>query len=451
MKVLVIGSGGREHALCWKLAQSSLLGRLYCAPGNAGIARHAECVPVAADDLSGLRTFAERKGIDLTVVGPEAPLVAGIVDEFQSAGLKIFGPARSAAQLEGSKAFAKRFMQKYGIPTAGFGIFDNYDAAIAALQRVGAQHAAPLRKYPVVIKASGLAAGKGVIICQDADRAGETLRAMLLEGRFGEAGSSVVIEEYLQGDEASILALSDGENYFCFPPSQDHKRLLDGDQGPNTGGMGAYAPAPVITPDLQAQIEGRILKPTLAGLREEGSPFMGCLYLGLMMTADGPKVLEYNCRFGDPEAQAVLPLYDGDLLELCLAVANGDISRWGGQAFLPVHGAGQTGMPDLPKGRDAAVCVVLASGGYPGSYEKGKPISGLDDLPARAGVVAFHAGTKLKDGHIVTDGGRVLGVTARARNLPLAVELAYQGVGRIHFEGMSYRKDIARKGLRAGG
>jgi len=426
MNVLVIGSGGREHALCWKLSQSPKLSRLFCAPGNAGIAQLAECVSISADNLADLRDFAKQEKIDLTVVGPEAPLVAGIGDLFRAAGLKIFGPTRAAAQLEGSKAFSKRFMQKYGIPTARFTVHTILEDAVKSLDKY---------PCPLVVKASGLAAGKGVIICPNRSAAEVALHDMLSLHRFGDAGASVIIEECLIGEEASILAITDGENYFCLPASQDHKRLLDGDQGPNTGGMGAYAPAPVITPALQAQVEKDILQPTLAGLREEGSPFTGCLYIGLMITKDGPKVLEYNARFGDPETQAVLPLYDGDLLEACLASAEGDISRLKSKTS-----------------SGAAVCVVLASGGYPGSYEKGKPITGLDKVPD--GVVVFHAGTKLsggmaspKDNQIVTDGGRVLGVTARAENLKAAVELAYRGAAAIQFEGKTYRKDIGKKGL----
>jgi phosphoribosylamine--glycine ligase len=427
MNVLVIGSGGREHALCWKLRRSDSPNpthhvKLYCAPGNAGIAQIAECAPISADNLIELRDFAKQEKIDLTVVGPEGPLVAGIVDLFHDAGLRIFGPTRAAAQLEGSKAHAKRFMQKYGIPTARFTVHTILDDAIKSLARYS---------FPLVVKASGLAAGKGVIICRSRDEAETALHDMLLLHRFGGAGSSVIIEECLVGEEASILAITDGENYFCLPASQDHKRLLDGDQGPNTGGMGAYAPAPVVTPELQARVEVEILQPTLAGMREEGSPFTGCLYVGLMLTQDGPKSLEYNCRFGDPETQAVLPLYDGDLLEACLASAEGDISR-----------------TKAKESSGAAVCVVMASGGYPGSYEKGKPITGLDAIPD--GVVVFHAGTRLKDNQIVTDGGRVLGVTARAENLKAAVELAYQGVEAIGFAGKTYRKDIGKKGLGVG-
>ncbi len=422
MKVLVIGGGGREHALCWKIAQSPKLSKLYCAPGNAGIEALAQCCEIAADDIPALLTFARDASIDLTVVGPEVPLVAGIVDEFQKAGLKIFGPTAAAAQIEGSKAFAKQFMQKYGVPSAvTYGVFKSYKDAAKALKET---------PFPLVAKASGLAAGKGVIICASREEANEAVKDILLERRFGEAGASVVLEEFLEGEEASILALTDGTDYFCLPASQDHKRLLDNDQGPNTGGMGAYAPTPVITPELQVQIEERLLKPALAGLRQEGTPFTGCLYLGVMITSQGPKILEFNCRFGDPEAQAVLPLYDGDLLEALLAATEGRIRS------LPA--ANYAG---------ACVCVVLASGGYPTEYQKGKPISGLDQMPSED-LIIFHAGTQRKNGSIVTDGGRVLGVTARARNLREAVNLAYVGASRVHFEGMNYRRDIARRALK---
>ncbi|RJP82582.1 MAG: phosphoribosylamine--glycine ligase [Candidatus Zixiibacteriota bacterium] len=419
MKVLVVGGGGREHALCWKLAQSPKLDRLFCAPGNAGIAQVAECVDLGSEDFSALVDFAREQAIDLAVVGPEVPLVAGIVDTFQAAGLKIFGPNQAAAQLEGSKVFAKQFMQRHGIPTARFKLFASFKDAAVALKEYS---------FPVVVKASGLAAGKGVIICADRDQATDALKEMLLEHRFGEAGAQVVVEEYLEGEEASILALTDSRDYLCLPSSQDHKRLLDGDQGPNTGGMGAYSPAPVVTPALQAQIEATILKPTLAGMSAEGHPFTGCLYLGIIFTRNGPQVLEYNCRFGDPETQAVLPLYDGDLLDACLATVENRV-----------------GQIPAPQPSGAAVCVVLASGGYPRHYEKGKPITGLEELPEK--VTAFHAGTRRDDGGLVTDGGRVLGITARADDLQSAVCLAFQGVSRVHFAAMHYRRDIARRAL----
>ncbi len=318
MKVLVVGSGGREHTLCWKIAQSHKLEQLYCAPGNAGIAGIANCIPIKAEDIPALRDFARIEEIDLTVVGPEVPLVDGIVDEFQSEGLKIFGPTKEASQLEGSKAFAKRFMHAQNIPTAAYDIFKDYEEALSGLDKYS---------FPVVIKASGLAAGKGVIICQDRTEAENTLREIMLDSRFGEAGSEVVIEECLVGEEASILAVTDGSNYALLTSSQDHKRLLDGDRGPNTGGMGAYAPAPVVTPDLLARVEEEILIPTLTGFEQRGSKYRGCLYLGIMITPEGPKVLEYNCRFGDPETQAVLPMLKSDLLELMTASIDGTLSE----------------------------------------------------------------------------------------------------------------------------
>ncbi|TKJ41735.1 phosphoribosylamine--glycine ligase [candidate division LCP-89 bacterium B3_LCP] len=419
MKVLVIGSGGREHALCWKLSQSSKLSHLFCAPGNAGISSIAELVPVSAEDIKELFTFAISHNVDLTVVGPEVPLAEGICDVFRAGGLRIFGPSRAAAQLEGSKAYAKRFMAKYGIPTGRFDVCDNFVYAFESLQKYS---------FPVVIKASGLAAGKGVIICEDIGSARNTLNAILNERTFGEAGSQVVIEEYLRGEEASILALTDGEKYACLSPSQDHKRLLDGDRGPNTGGMGAYAPAPVITPQLQERIEVEILRPTLAGMIEDRARFTGCLYLGLMICDDGPKVLEYNVRFGDPETQAVLPMLKSDLLELMNATLDGDLDP---QAV------------ELHDG--AAVSIVMASGGYPGRYEKGKAISGLSDVPD--GVTVFHAGTSLKDGQIVTSGGRVLGVTARGTDIKSALDLAYEGVDVIDFDEKYFRRDIGYRAV----
>ncbi len=419
MKVLVIGSGGREHALCWKLAQSRKLEELYCAPGNAGIAQIARCLPIAADNIHDLKEAAKIEEIDLTVVGPEAPLVGGIVDAFQEEGLRIFGPVKAAAQLEGSKAFAKRFMRSQGIPTAAFGVYDDYNEALFALGNY---------TYPLVIKASGLAAGKGVIICANSSEAENALRQIMADNRFGEAGSTVVIEEYLRGEEASILAITDGETYFCLTPSQDHKRLLDGDQGPNTGGMGAYAPAPVITPELQERIEREILRPTLHGLESRGIRYTGCLYLGLMITEQGPKVLEYNVRFGDPETQAVLPLLKSDLLEIFHAALEGELY----DQKIEFHPG-------------AAACVVLASRGYPGSYEKGKVITGLDKVPDD--VVVFHAGTAEKNGEIVTSGGRVLGVTARGNDLKNALDSAYKGADTIQFEGKYFRRDIGKKAL----
>lgn len=420
MRVLVIGSGGREHALCWKLAQSRGLDRLYCAPGNAGIAEIAECAAIPAEDISGLVDFARSERIDLTLVGPEAPLVNGIVNRFEEEKLTIFGPTKEAAMLEGSKAFARNFMRANGIPGPSFAVHTDYEKAVAEAKSFS---------YPMVVKASGLAAGKGVVICRHPDEAEAALREMLVDGRFGEAGSSVVLEEFLEGEEASALALVDGVSHYLLPFSQDHKRLLDGDRGPNTGGMGAYAPAPLISLPLRIFIQSRIIKPTIRCMRRNGTPYVGCLYVGLMITKRGPRVLEYNCRFGDPETQAVLPLYEGDFLDAVRAVLRKRIFA----------------LKIFQQSRSAA-CVVLASQGYPGKYEKGKVITGLDKVPQ--GVVVFHAGTKREDGRLVTDGGRVLGVTGIGGNLSAALRSAYAGAEAIQFEGKTYRKDIGEKGLR---
>jgi len=419
MKVMVVGSGGREHALCWKIKQSELNVDLYCAPGNTGIEDHVICVPIASEDITALLKFAIEEKIDLTVVGPEAPLVAGIVDEFKKNGLLIFGPTKAAAQLEGSKAFSKKFMKQYGIPTAKFDVFSDYNKAISGLKKY---------EFPVVIKASGLAAGKGVIICQNQKQAEIALRVMLLDHALGDAGSKVVIEEFLQGVELSILVITDGEKYLILPPSQDHKRLLDGDEGPNTGGMGAYAPSRQIYPELLAKIEEEIIKPTLQGMRESGSPFTGCLYFGLIIDQGAAKVLEYNCRFGDPETQVVLPLVRSDLVPIFMDIAKGNLRDEGIEIY-----------------QESAVCVVLASGGYPGLYEKGKVIQGLDAVPDRA--IVFHAGTAKLGNQIVTNGGRVLGVTAESFSLRSAIIRAYQAADCITFEGKTYRKDIALHAL----
>jgi phosphoribosylamine--glycine ligase len=421
VKVLVIGSGGREHALCWKLAQSRKLDRLYCAPGNAGIAQIAECVAVPAEDQEALVEFAGSARIDLTVVGPEAPLVNGIVNRFEKAKLAIFGPSQEAAMLEGSKAFARTFMRANGIPGAHFAVHTDFEKAVAEAKKFS---------FPMVVKASGLAAGKGVVICRHPDEAEAALREMLVEGRFGEAGSSVVLEEFLEGEEASALVLTDGTAHYLLPFSQDHKRLLDGDRGPNTGGMGAYAPAPLISLPLRIFIQSRIIKPTIRCMRQRGTPYVGCLYVGLMITERGPRVLEYNCRFGDPETQAVLPLYEGDFLDALSAVLQKRIFT----------------LKVFQQNR-AAACVVLASAGYPGTYEKGKVITGLEKVPRD--VVVFHAGTKKEGDRLVTDGGRVLGVTGIGGNLSAALRAAYAGVETIQFEGKTYRKDIGEKGLRS--
>ncbi len=427
MNVLIIGNGGREHAIAWKVRQSPRVARLFCAPGNPGIGSIATLVDLKATDIEGLARFARQERIDLTIVGPEQPLTAGIVDRFEREGLTIFGPSRAAAELEGSKIFAKEFMTKYGIPTASF-------RAFTASSRFDAERAINDMPAPIVMKADGLAAGKGVAICETKEQALEALDAMVEQKAFGDAGTNFLIEEFLEGEEASIFVLTDGTHYLLLPPAQDHKRILDNDQGKNTGGMGAYAPAPCVTPGLLEEIERTIIRPTLAGMVREGRPYKGCLYVGLMLTETGPKVVEYNCRFGDPEAQAVLPLIAGDFAETAFACAKG------------------TGLPpSLPLLSCPAVCVVIASGGYPDRYETDKPILGLNALGAEEHVVVFHAGTKLdhRTGDVVTAGGRVVGVTAIGPENDLAstVARAYRAVEKITFDGAYYRSDIGKKGI----
>jgi phosphoribosylamine--glycine ligase len=421
MKVLVIGSGGREHALVWKIAQSPLVERIYAAPGNAGIAEHAECLPVRAEDIDGMLKLALEKGIDLTIVGPEAPLVAGVVDLFTSKQLRIFGFDRSGARLEGSKVWAKEFMKRHGIPTGDFRVFSDPGEALKAVDA---------GTPPFVIKADGLAAGKGVCIAMTAKEARAAIELIMQKREFGAAGDRVLVEEFLRGDEISILALFDGSTHRLFVPSQDHKRAYDDDQGPNTGGMGAYAPVPLYDAKLAARVKREIIEPTFDGMKREGIAGAGVLYFGLIMTKEGPKVLEYNCRFGDPETQAVLPLFGGDLAEVMFEAAGGNL------AGVPFENSG-----------GAAVCVVIASGGYPGLYGKDYPIDGLDEARAR-GCIVFHAGTTLRDGAIRTSGGRVLGVTAVAPNLRAALDKVYEGVGAIRFTDSFCRHDIGRKGLR---
>ncbi len=426
MNILVIGSGGREHAIVWKLRQSSQVKALYCAPGTAGIAQLAQLVSLKPTDIPGIQRFVKENGIDLTVVGPEQPLVDGIVDEFERNGLKIFGPGKAAAMLEGSKAFAKEFMQRHGIPTARFGSFAVSDHDRAESFARGLQ-------LPIVVKADGLAAGKGVLICESYDAAIVSLREMMVNKSFGSAGERVVIEEYLYGEEASVFALTDGERFVTLAPAQDHKRILDGDQGKNTGGMGAYASAPIVTDEVLRQVETDIIVPTLKGMKAEGTPYRGCLYCGLMIGKEGAKVVEFNCRFGDPETQVVVPLIDGDFAEMLLSVAERRLDP--------------SGVKQHPA---VAVCVVMASGGYPDDYQSGKLIRGLEKIKAEEGIVVFHAGTRSDGQNIVSSGGRVLGVTAIGydHDLKGTIETAYRGVRSIAFDGAYYRGDIGQKALR---
>jgi len=422
MKVLVVGSGGREHALVWKIAQSPLATEVLAAPGNAGMAAQARNVPVSADDLDGLVRLAAEERVDLTVIGPELPLTLGLADRLAEAGLAAFGPTQAAARLEGSKWFAKELMQSGGIPTARAHICESTAEASSRADELG---------YPVVIKADGLAAGKGVIIASDASEARTAIEDMLVRDRFGASGAKVVVEEFLKGEEASILAFVDGERSALMVPSQDHKRAFDGDSGPNTGGMGAYAPAPVITDKMLPGIQSDIIDATVRALRErDGTVYRGVLYARLMVTDEGPKVVEFNCRFGDPETQVVLPLLEGDLLEIMAATARGELDP----------GSVRTSS-------GAAACVVMASGGYPGSYEKGKVIGGLSTAGAIDGVTVFHAGTASLNGDIITAGGRVIGVTGVAKDLEGALVRAYEGVRTISFAGAFHRSDIAHRAL----
>ncbi len=422
MKILVIGSGGREHALGLKLSQSPQSPTLHFAPGNPGMESLGACHPVAADDVDGLLALAKREAYDLTVVGPEIPLVLGLVDRFQAAGLRVFGPTAAAARLEGSKAFSKAFMVRHGIPTARFQTFTELTAARTTLEAWGA---------PIVVKASGLAAGKGAVVCPTLEEAEAALESMLGEKAvFGEAGREVVLEEFMQGEEASLFAVCDGKEYVILASAQDHKRQLDGDRGPNTGGMGAYAPAPILTPSLLETSLKTIVEPTLKGMASEGSPYSGVLYVGLMLTPQGPKVVEFNCRLGDPETQVVLPLLQGDLVDLLFRAAEGRLAE-----AAPVQNAG------------CAAVVVMAAGGYPGDYRKGLPIEGLETAAALPGVQVLHAGTRREGKHCVTAGGRVLGVVGQGRDLPAALQRAYAGVGALTFPDCQFRRDIGQKGL----
>jgi phosphoribosylamine--glycine ligase len=421
MRVLVVGGGGREHALVWKIHQSPLVKEIFCAPGNAGIQELAQCVDINPGEIHRLADFAQDRGIDLTVVGPEEPLVLGITDEFERRALPIFGVGSKAAMLEGSKAFAKEFMKRNNIPTADFMVFSDVTEARDFIESRGA---------PIVVKADGLAAGKGVFPCTTKEEALAAVERIMVERAFGDAGRKVVVEEFLEGEEASFLALADGHSVLPFPSSQDHKAVYDGDRGPNTGGMGAYSPAPVVSEELHRHIMERIMIPVVRAMASEGSPFKGMLYAGLMISGQEARVLEFNVRFGDPEAQPLLMRLDSDLVPLLEAAISGRLNevepRWDPRP---------------------AVCVVMASGGYPGPYTKGHPISGLEEVQGMEDVVVFHAGTARRNSTIVTDGGRVLGVTARGETLREAIKRAYEAVERIHWEGAHFRRDIGHRAL----
>lgn len=429
MKILVIGSGGREHALVWKIGQSPLIRKIYCAPGNAGTSDIAENVDIELTDITGFADFAIKNSIDLAVVGPELPLTSGIVDEFEKRGLRIFGPRKEAAEIEGSKAFAKYMMQKYGIPTAKYESFDSPDEAknyILNLQPLA------FSLQPIVIKADGLAAGKGVIICNTAREAIEAINAIMVEKRFGSAGKKVVIEEFLKGEEVSYMAFCDGENVLPLTSAQDHKQIYDGDRGPNTGGMGAYSPAPIITQKLDREIIDTIMKPLIAGMKNEGKPYKGILYGGLMIVGGKPFVLEFNCRFGDPETQPVLARMKSDIVPVMIAVVDGKLNEMEIQWY-----------------DEASVCVVMAMRGYPDTYEKGMEIKGLEDIKKLENLMVFHAGTIKNDGKISTNGGRVLGITSLGKDIKDAIDKAYKGVNLISWKGVYYRRDIGKKAIRS--
>ena len=418
MKILIVGSGGREHAIAWKVSQSPKAEKIYCAPGNAGIEEYAECVPIGAMEFEKLAAFAKEKEIDLTVVGMDDPLVGGIVDVFEKEGLRVFGPRKNAAVLEGSKAFSKDLMKKYGIPTAAYENFDDPDKALAYLETA---------EFPIVLKADGLALGKGVLICNTLEEAKDGVREIMLDKHFGAAGNRMVIEEFMTGREVSVLSFVDGKTIKCMTSAQDHKRALDGDQGLNTGGMGTFSPSPFYTPEIDEFCQKHIYQPTVDAMAAEGRPFKGVIFFGLMLTEKGPKVLEYNARFGDPEAQVVLPRMKNDIVDVFEACIDGTLDQI-----------------DLQFEDDAAVCVVLASGGYPVSYEKGFPIEGLENLKGRDGVYVFHAGTRKENGRFVTNGGRVLGVTATGPDLKAARANAYEAVKQVTFEKAYCRSDIGK-------
>ena len=418
MKVLIVGSGGREHAIAWKVAQSPRVEKIYCAPGNAGIEEYAQCVDIGAMEFEKLAAFAKEEQIDLTVIGMDDPLVGGVVDVFEREGLRVFGPRKNAAVLEGSKAFSKDLMKKYGIPTAAYENFTDPKEALAYLETA---------KFPIVLKADGLALGKGVLICQDLEEAKAGVREIMEDKKFGSAGNTMVIEEFMTGREVSVLSFVDGKTIKTMTSAQDHKRAMDGDQGLNTGGMGTFSPSPFYTPEVDAFCREHIYQPTVDAMAKEGRPFKGVIFFGLMLTADGPRVLEYNARFGDPEAQVVLPRMKNDIVDVFEACIDGTLDQ-----------------VDLQFEDNAAVCVVLASEGYPVSYEKGFPIHGLENFKNKDGYYVFHAGTKKKDGQIVTNGGRVLGVVAKGEDLKKARANAYEAIKLVEFDNKYYRHDIGK-------
>ncbi len=424
MKILIVGGGGREHALAWKVAQSPRVKKIYAAPGNAGISQVAECVPIQAEDIPRLLDFAKTHAVDLTIVGPEGPLSMGIVDEFEKAGLRIFGPSGRAALIEASKQFSKDLMKKYRIPTAGYGVFSDKASAQAYIREKGA---------PIVVKADGLAAGKGVIVAESVDEAITALDMIISQRAFGSAGDRVVIEECLKGEEASFMAFTDGKTVVPMASSQDHKRVFDGDKGPNTGGMGAYSPAPIVTRKLERQIMEKIMVPTVRAMEKEGRLFKGILYAGVMIYENEAKVLEFNARFGDPETQPIMARLDTDIITIIDAILDGTLSRL-----------------DIAWKPDSAVCVVMASGGYPGTYDKGAEIRGLEKAGSHKNVTVFHSGTSLNNGKVVTAGGRVLGVTGRGAVIAAAIDNAYAAVRDIDFEGAHYRRDIGARALEIG-
>lgn len=421
MRILVVGSGGREHALVWKLVKSPRAEKIFCAPGNAGIAKLAECVPIGAEDLTGLIKFAKDESIDLVVIGPEAPLTMGLADLLKDAGIRAFGASALAARIEGSKAFAKDLMKKYNIPTAAYGVFTEYELAESYIREQGG---------PLVIKADGLAAGKGVILCETTEEALAALDQVMVAKDFGQAGETVVIEEMMRGEEASFLVFTDGQAIATMPTSQDHKAVFDDDKGPNTGGMGAYSPAPVVTPELQTRIMNDIIRPTVLAMEKEGCPFQGILYAGLMIDDEGPRVVEFNTRFGDPECQPLMMRLKSDLLDIMDAVIDERLDEI-----------------NIEWDERMSLCLVLAAGGYPGSYEKGLSIEGLELAEAEDNIFVCHAGTALLDGEVVTNGGRVLGITSLGGDIIEARERAYKAANLISWPGMFFRKDIGMKAV----